>query len=236
MKKKTRKRKTMKREFLAVLTAMAVLLAVPMTAFASSPTVGTTEAPVKTQKAITAMAATQTPAEYLEKTTVSGGYKVSAVSDTTVQSAAVAVQNAILNNVESIASKIGDKTLASAAKKSGSQVIASIITVVDVSATSASKDVNGRYVITLKAPGIAAGDAVVVLHYTGGAWETIIPTKVGNGYVTFRTASLSPFVVVKLSAATVSRAPKTGAAMPVAAVFLGIGVAGTAVCGKKYFI
>lgn len=224
----------MKKKFLAVLTALAVLTMGSMTVCAASPTVGTTEAPVKTQKSSTFMAATATPSEYLNRTTVSAGYSISAVSATTVQATAVAVQNAILNDVASIASKIGNKTLADAAGNSASRVTASILTVIEVKASGASKDANGNYVVTLSLPDIAAGDAVVVMHYTGNAWETIIPS-VANGSVTFASASLSPIAVVKLDVATVSQSPKTGQTMPVAVVLLMIGAVGTAVCGKRYF-
>lgn len=225
----------MKRKFLAVLTALTVLAMGSVTAFAASPTVGTTEAPVRTQKASTAVATTTTPSAYLNATSASEGYKVSAVSDTTVQAAAVAVQNVILNDIASIASKLGNSTLANAAVNSGNQVTASILTVVEVKASSASKDANGNYVVTLNISNIAAGDAVAVLHYTGSVWETIVPTSVAKGSVTFASASLSPIAVVKLNVASVSLSPKTGQAIPAAAVILIIGVVGVTVCGKKYF-
>ncbi|MDE7130667.1 MAG: hypothetical protein K2O65_02570, partial [Lachnospiraceae bacterium] len=71
-------------------------------------------------------------------------------------------------------------------------------------------------------------------HYTGNAWETIIPS-VANGSVTFASASLSPIAVVKLDVTSVSRSPKTGQTVPVAVVLLMISAIGTAVCGKRYF-
>jgi len=225
----------MKRKFLAVFTALAILTMGSMTVFAKSPTVGTTEAPVKSQKSPTVVETTKTPSEYLKGTSVSTGFKVSTVSDTTVQAAAVAVQNAVLNDVASIASRLGNKTLADAAGNSGSQVRASILSVVEVKASNTSKDANGNYVVTLKLADIAEGDAVVILHYTGNSWETIVPTGVADGSVTFASASLSPIAVVKLDVASVSQSPKTGSSVPIAAVILIIGVVGTTVCGKKYF-
>ena len=225
----------MKRKILAVFTALTVFAMGSVTAFAASPTVGTTEAPVKTQKASTVLAATEAPGTYLSGTSVSTGYQVSAVSDTTVQAAAVAVQNSILNDVASIASKIGNKTLADSAKNAGSQVTAKIVTVIEVKASSAAKDANGNYVVTLNLSDIAKGDAVVVRHYTGSTWETMVPSSVEKGAVTISSASLSPIAVVKLSAAGVSLSPQTGSSIPVAAVILIVGVVGTAVCGKKYF-
>ncbi len=224
----------MKKKFLAVLTALAVLTMGSMTVCAKSPTVGTTEAPIKTQKSSTIVAATAASSEYLKRTTVSAGYAISEVSATTIQATAVAVQNAILNDVASIASRLGNKNLADAAANSASRVTASILTVIEVKASNASKDANGNYVVTLSLPNISAGDAVVVLHYTGNSWETIVPS-VANGSVTFASASLSPIAVVKLDVTSVSQSPKTGQAMPVAVVLLMIGAVGAAVCGKRYF-
>lgn len=225
----------MKRKFLAVLTALAVLTMGSVTAFAASPTVGTTEAPVSTQQALTVVAATATPAEYLSVTTVSAGYNMSAVSSTTVQAAAVAVQNNLLNNVAAIGYRLGNVELVNAAANPASRVTASVLTVVELNASTASKDANGNYVVTLSIPGIAAGDAIAVLHYTGSAWETIVPSNVANGTVTFASASLSPVSVVKLSVTGVTMSPKTGASIPAAAVILVIGVVGMAVSGKRYF-
>lgn len=225
----------MKKKFLAVLTALAVLTMGSMTAFAKSPTAGTTEAPVKTQKSSTGVAATAAPSEYLMGTTASAGYTMSEVSGTTLQAATVAVQNAILNDVASIASKLGNKTLADAAANSARRITASILTIVDVKASKASKDANGNYVVTLSHANIVAGDAIVILHYTGKSWETIIPSSIANGSVTFASASLSPIAVVKLDVTSVSRSPKTGQTVPMAVVIMIIGAVGTTVCGKRYF-
>lgn len=225
----------MKRKFLAVLTALTVMTMGSMTAFASSPTVGTTEAPVSTQKAITAVEATAAPAAYLSVTTVSAGYDMSAVSATTVQAAAVAVQNSILNNIAAIGYRLGNAELVNAAANPGSKVTASILTVVELKASTASKDAYGNYVVTMNVAGISEGDAIAILHYTGSAWETIVPTSTANGTVTFTSASLSPISVVKLSVTGVTMSPKTGSSLPVAAVILVIGVVGMAVSGKRYF-
>ncbi|MBD5493526.1 MAG: hypothetical protein HDR12_03855 [Lachnospiraceae bacterium] len=225
----------MKRKFLAVLTALAVLTMGSMTTFAASPTVGTTEAPVSTQQALTAVEPVATPAAYVSVTTVSAGYNVSAVSTTTVQAAAVAVQNNLLNNVAAIGYRLGNVELVNAAANPGSKVTASILTVVDLKASTASKDAYGNYVVTMTVPGISEGDAIAILHYTGKAWETIVPTSTANGIVTFTSASLSPISVVKLSTTGVTLSPKTGSSLPVAAVILVIGVVGMAVSGKRYF-
>ena len=53
--------------------------------------------------------------------------------------------------------------------------------------------------------------------------------------VTFATPSLSPISIVKLDVTDVKAAPKTGNAVPAAMFVVLIGIAGAAVCGKKYF-
>ncbi len=224
----------MKRKFLAVLMAVSVLMMGSMTALAASPTVATTEAPVSTQKALTAVEPTMTPKAYLNNTSVSYGFSVSEVSATTVKAAAVAVQNAILNNVAAIAQKLGNTTLSQAAGDSGKQVKASILTLVEVKTSGATKDASGNYVVTVNVANVVQGDTVVILHYTGSSWETIAPRGVANGSVTFASASLSPIAVVKLDVTGVSQSPKTGASVPVAGVILVISVVGMTVSGKKY--
>lgn len=225
----------MKRKFLAVLTALAVFAMGSVTAFASSPTVSTTEAPVSTQKAMTAVMPVTTPAAYLSGTMVSAGYSMTAVSVTTVQSAAVEVQNKILNDVATIAVRLGNTELLSASATPGSRVTASVLTVVDIKPSSASKDAYGNYVVSVGIADIVEGDAVAILHYTGKDWETIVPTSVSKGNVTFVSKSLSPISVVKLSVTNPTLSPKTGSTVPAAAVVLVIGVVGMAVCGKRYF-
>ncbi len=224
----------MKKRFLAVLSALTILTMGSMTALAASPTVGTTETPVATQTTTTSVAATKAPADYAAATKVSDGYTVEAVSQTTVDSAAVAVQNNLLNDVATIGTKLGDSTLAAAAKDSSKKVTATVLSVVEVDPTTAVK-VNGNYVVTLSIADIAAGDTIAVLHYNGSAWETIVPTKVEAGKVTFATASLSPISVVKLQVTDVTGAPKTGETAPMAGLILVVGLAGAVVCGKKYF-
>lgn len=225
----------MRKKALALLSALTIMAMGSMTVFAASPTVGTTEAPVSTQTAATAVASTLTPAEYAAATTASEGYSVEAVSETTVKSAAVAAQNQLLNDLASIGAKLGDSALTAAAADSSKKVTASILSVVEVNPTTAVKDANGNYVVTLNIASIAAGDTIAVLHYNGSAWEVIAPSEVANGSVTFSTASLSPISVVKLEVESVTAAPQTGQPVNIAAFIVVLGFAGAAVCGKKYF-
>jgi len=225
----------MKKKVLALLSAVTIMAMGSMTVSAASPTVGTTETAVSTQTAVTAVEGVETPAEYLADTTVAEGFKVEAVSDTTVKSTQVAVQNLLLNDVASLGNKLGNSRLVAAATDSTSKVTATILSVVDVDPTTATKNESGKYVVTLKISDIAANDTIVILHYNGSAWETIVPAKVEAGAVTFETASLSPIGTVKLAVNGVSTSPKTGEVAPIAALIILAGVAGAAVCGKKYF-
>ena len=225
----------MKKSVLAVLSAITVLAVGSMSVFAASPTVRTTEAPASGQKAATSVAETAAPADYASATTSSEGYEVEAVSQAAVDSAAVAVQNQLLNQLSSIGSLLNNSALANAASDSSKKVTASILSVVEVNPTTATKDADGNYVVTLNINGILAGDTIAVLHYTGSAWEVIAPTKVAAGAVTFGTASLSPISIVKLDVTDVTASPQTGETMPAVMWIALIGFAGAAFCGKKYF-
>lgn len=225
----------MKKKALALLTALAVMTMGTMTVNAASPTVETTETPAATQEATTTITATSTSEAYRAATTVDGGYGVSAVSAATVDSAKVAVQNQILNNIASIASMLGNNSLAASAANSSRNITANILSVVDISAGSAVKD-GDSYVVTAKIPSIRAGATIAVLHYNGSSWEVIAPESVGAGSVTFRTASLSPFAFVELVDNSVVPAPRTGETAPYLFLIVMIGLAGAAaVCGKKSF-
>lgn len=225
----------MKKRILALVAALTVLTVGATSVFAASPAVGTVAAPVSTQQATTAVAATASAAEYAAATTASAGYKVEATSATTVQAAAVAAQNQLLTDLATVGTALGNSAVVSAATDATKKVTASVLSVVDVNASTATKDASGKYVVTLNVASIAAGDTIAVLHYNGSAWETIVPTSVAAGSVTFATASLSPISIVKLEVASVTASPKTGSQLPVAAMVIVFALAGAAVCGKKYF-
>ena len=225
----------MKKSVLAVLSAITVLAVGSMGVFAASPTAGTTEAPASGQKAVTSVDQTAAPADYASATTASEGYEVEEVSQATLDSAAVAVQNQLLNKLSSIGNTLNDSALINAAADPSKKVTASILSVVEVNPTTAEKDADGNYAVTLNISGILAGDTIAVLHYTGSAWEVIAPTKVAAGSVTFGTESLSPISIVKLDVTDVTASPQTGETMPAMVWIVLIGFAGAAFCGKKYF-
>lgn len=225
----------MKKKALAILSALVVMSMGAVAAFADeSPTVGTTQNPVESQTAATTIAATATPAEYAAATSADE-YDVEAVLQTTVDATAVAVQNEVLNDLAKTGTLLANDTLKNAATDSSKKVSATIVSVVNVEPDTAVADADGNYTVTLKVASIAAGDALVVLHYNGSAWETIAPSSVAAGSVTFKVSSLSPIAIVKLDVTSVTSSPKTGETVPYAAVIILIGLAGAAIAGKKFY-
>lgn len=80
------------------------------------------------------------------------------------------------------------------------EVVASVLGVVEVKL----KD-NGEFPVTLTIPvyGVSAGDSVILLHFVDGAWETILPSVVGDGYVVAEFDSFSPIAVVLIESSEI---------------------------------
>ena len=227
----------MKEKILAVMSAVMLMVSTSVTAFAASPTVGTTENPVASQEAATEVDQTGSASEYKDETVVSGGFYVTKVSDTTVASAGVAVQNLLLNDLAKTGTLLGNAGIAGAAGNSASKVTATVLSVIDVNPSGATKNADGLYELTLDVPGISAGDTIAILHYGANGWEVIVPYAVGENAVAFRSASLSPIAVVKISVAgqaSTGAAPRTGETIPAGVIALiCVGTAGAFVTGRK---
>lgn len=226
----------MKKKVLALISAAAFTMLSSMTVLADSPTVGQTQLPVPTQTAITTVNNTASPEQYAVITATSEGFKVSAVSQTTCDSAVVAAQNLVLRDVASLGLFLGDADLVNAATNQGSIVTATVLSTVDVDPTTATKDASGMYNVVLTNAMIAAGDTIAILHYNESAksWELIKPVAVAQGSVAFQTSSLSPITIVKVNAATAAQAPKTGVMVYGAMTLILAGLAGAVICFKKY--
>lgn len=117
----------------------------------------------------------------------------------------------------------------------------------------------GGLELTIPISGIEEGKKYILLHLTGGKWETILPTSVANGKVTATFTSLSPVVASEVmivevgededdddddsdasgttqaaaAAANPATSPKTAETLPVAGVMALIALAGAAVCADK---
>lgn len=103
--------------------------------------------------------------------------------------------------------------------------------------------------------GIKAGKTYILLHLTGGVWETIIPDSVADGKLTATFRSLSPVIASEVmivevneetdddsdssqtqdqaAAASPGTSPKTAETFPIAGMAVMICLAGAAVCANK---
>lgn len=223
----------MKKGLLAVLTAAMVLSLSTMTAFAASPTVLTTGAPVATQKATISIADVASAGAFAANTSTSPEYKITPVSEATVASAKAATQNLVLNDLATTGKLLGNSKIEKAATQSNVVVTATLRSVVEVTPVTAQRNAAGLYDVTLTSPYFTAGGTFIVLH-EDGTWEPIVPSATAANSVSF-SSNLSPIAVVELSVKSAAKSPKTGETAPAAMMIILIGVAGAAVCGKKVF-
>lgn len=70
-------------------------------------------------------------------------------------------------------------------------------------------ELKGTGPVTLTVPGILAGQNYVILHFTGTGVETIYPTSIANGSISFNVGSNSPFAIVAVPNGV--RSPRTSA-------------------------
>jgi hypothetical protein len=204
---------TMKRKFLAVVAALAIMT-VGTTAFAAeSPEAGkTTVTKDATQEATVADVAkpTATPEQMAAATaaTASNGANITAVAvqETTVTETVKAAKN-VISNLSTLATVLDSTTLKSAAKDSSKQVSATITTVVNLQG-SISKGTT----LTITNAGIKAGKTYAILHYENGNWVTIKATNVKDYSLQFVADSLSPFAVVEITVADKAVTPTSNTA------------------------
>lgn len=128
-------------------------------------------------------------------------------------------------------SKVSTSVAASAASRAkavaGSGAV--IATIVDLSVPAGT----GAASFTLNCPNVQAGMRVIILHQLAdGTWETINPSAVGNGSVSFTLSSYSPVAVVIQNSAS-GTAPKTGDVVMAVAFLAAVCLIGTVVFSKK---
>ena len=75
---------------------------------------------------------------------------------------------------------------------------ADVLGVVEV---KAPEETSYPVTITIPVGGVKAGDTVLLLHYVGNGWESVVPSVVGDGYVKGVFRSFSPVAVVLVEAA-----------------------------------
>ena len=133
----------------------------------------------------------------------------------------------VKSDVQAALSKVTTDTAKEAVAKAKAVVgeSATIATVVDLVVPEGT----GKASFTLGVSNVMAGQSVTILHkLADGSWETISPDKVENGAVTFTLSSYSPVAVVINAAA-----PKTGEAVPAAAVLAVVCLAGAVLYTRK---
>lgn len=170
----------------------------------------------------------------------------SSATSTRATTATRADGTAVGVNVDKVASVdivIGAKTEAAAKVGTNAQVVS----VVDVTV-----DGGGEATITLTNPAIKAGQTIKILHKKAdGTWETITPSSVVDGAVTFTMTDYSPVaIVVEADSAAASTAtaasaapaatstaaataPKTGDMSMMVSAMAVICLAGVVIFGKK---
>lgn len=127
--------------------------------------------------------------------------------------------------------KVSTSVAASAAARAkavaGSGAV--IATIVDLQVPAGT----GSASFTLNCPNVQAGMKIIILHQlSDGTWETINPSAVENGKVSFTMTSYSPVAVVIQNSAS-GTAPKTGDIVMAVAFIAAVCLIGTVVFSKK---
>ena len=246
----------MKKKFISLLTAAMLVASMGTTVFAAgSPSAGevTKPDPDKSQTVqVEKVENVKTPEEYVTpeikdntKATVTdkatgkveeASITVAPVGKTTVDVTAQETVNQ-LANIDKIAGDIKNgEQITAVSKDPTKKVVPEIQTVVNVQADDVEVTTDKPITLSFPVAGVKAGDAIMILHFTGTEWETIAPDAVEDGTVTATFTSLSPVFVVEFSALTSEGnavSPKTGSSMPVLPVMAVICMAGVAVVATK---
>lgn len=198
----------MKKKLIALATTAMLVLSMGTMAFAAdSPTAGNASniAANTSQQVQVDEVQTRSAAEYLADfkgaTATMGGQAVeiivSAVSDNTV-SASVSEVKAQLRDVAKLAELLKSDSLKAAFSDPTKKIVPTIKTLVDVTVKGRTVTADDPVTVTFQVPGVKAGANILVLHWNGTQWETIVPDSVKDGEVTATFTSLSPVAIVEL--------------------------------------
>lgn len=210
----------MKKKIISLMTAAVLVVSMGTTVFAvESPTAGQVSqvTPSTTQNAQVEKAEVKDSSVYANNTKATGVVKdattgelvdanvtVNKVSNDTVETTAKEIETQ-LKNVENLAAKTTNPdALKAAAKDSNKKIVPEIKTVVNIKAGDGVVVTKENPITLTISADVKAGDSVVILHWNGSEWETIMPSEVRDGEVVATFTSLSPVAVVKLSAADVT--------------------------------
>jgi hypothetical protein len=197
----------MKKKFLAVVAALAIMSLGTTALAAESPVAGSTVVEEDASQAADVGSVTkpiQTTAQMATATTAktSGGVTITsvAVQDTTVTEAVKAAKNAI-SNLSDLATVLDNSALKAAASDSSKVVNATVATVVNLEPSSS---IAKGSVITITNKAIKGDATYAVMHYVNNGWEYIKATNVKDNSLQFVVDSLSPIAIVEVSVETKS--------------------------------
>ncbi len=249
----------MKKKLISLVTVAMLLLLLGTTALAAdSPTAGDASniAANTEQRVQITDVQTRSAEEYLTEfsgaTAVMGGQAVeiivSAVSNNTVTALTSEVK-AQLRDVEGLAEILKSDSLKAVYADATKAIAPTVKTIVDVTVKGRTVTADNPVTVTFQVPGIKAGANILVLHWKGTEWETIVPDSVTDGAVTATFTSLSPVAIIELDVqgATATSAdntavtnvktnvtsPKTGMPASVLPVLALAFAAGAVVCARK---
>lgn len=209
----------MKKKLFALLCAVTMTFAMSLTAFAA-PSVNTGDVVEEEDDDDEEEEAKETVVVEDVKTADGQQITVAVVED-------FAKTTTVTSTVEATISAVTSDTAKAAAAQAKAVVgdNAALATVVDLSVPEGT----GEASFTLNVPKVAAGQSVTILHQKkDGTWETIKPTNVANGSVTFTLTSYSPVAVV-----INATAPKTGDMVMAVAALAMVSLTGSAAALKK---
>lgn len=199
----------MKKRILALACAMALMCAMSSTAFAAGSV--TTESVTKSTAVVAADPALTIGSQQLTAKTIEEFAKTTTVTST------------VNATIKAVSTDIAKAAVAEAKSVVGGNAF--IASVIDLSVPAGT----GEASFTLNCANIAAGQSVTILHQKAdGTWETIKPSSVANGSVTFTLTSYSPVAIV-----INATAPKTGDMAVIISMLAVVCLAGAVIFGRR---
>ena len=201
--------KNMKKRVFALVSALVLTFGMTVSVFASE-----TQSPA-------ASTTTTVPAATSADATFTDELLTAYLNSTSVSTTATDV------SVGKVSTSVAASAAARAKAVAGSGAV--IATIVDINVPAGT----GAASFTLGCANIQAGMKVIILHQlSDGTWETINPSSVENGKVSFTLTSYSPVAVVIQNSAS-GTAPKTGDVVMAVAFLAAVCLIGTVVFSKK---
>lgn len=199
----------MKKRVFALVSVLVLTFGMTVSVFASE-----TKSPTA-ENTTTVPAATSADGSFTDE--LLSAYANSTTVSTTVAGASVG----------KVSTSVAASAAARAKAVAGSGAV--IATIVDLQVPAGT----GSASFTLNCPNVQAGMKIIILHQlSDGTWETINPSAVENGKVSFTMTSYSPVAVVIQNSAS-GTAPKTGDIVMAVAFLAAVCLIGTVVFSKK---